>query len=68
LLLEILSYSANAWLTGTAVAWFQPPAKGEVAQLLKELALQRTATAKIDLDGNREISSCRRICGWILVP
>jgi hypothetical protein len=40
LLREILSCSASAWLVGTAVAWFQPPAKDEVAQLLKEQALR----------------------------
>ena len=41
---------------------------GEVAQLLEEPALQQPATAVIELDGNLQIFSCRRIYGLILVP
>jgi hypothetical protein len=51
------------WLVWTARAWFQPPAKGEVAPLVEELGLQRPAIVAIDLDGNRQTSSSRLICG-----
>jgi hypothetical protein len=64
---EIWIYSASAWLAGIAVVWFQAPANGEVARLLEELVFLQAATAVIELDGNCQISSCRRICGWILV-
>jgi hypothetical protein len=63
LLREILSCSTSAWLVETAIAWFQPPAKGEVAQLVEEPALQRPETAVIELDGNCQISSSLLICG-----
>ena len=65
LLREILSCSTSAWLIETAVAWLQPPSKGEVAHLVEEPALQRPETAVIKLDGIRQIFSAgtyRRCC------